>query len=83
MNKTMIELDGKITKILPNTKFKILLSNDKEVIATIAGKLRMHFIKIYSGDKVKVAISPYDLTKGRIIYRYNKKINNYTNKNKK
>ncbi len=65
-----IKVDGIITEILPNTTFKVKLENGHEVLAHISGKMRMHFIRILQGDKVTVELSPYDLTKGRITYRY-------------
>jgi translation initiation factor IF-1 len=65
-----IKVDGVITGILPNTTFKVKLENGHEVLAHISGKMRMHFIRILQGDKVTVELSPYDLTKGRITYRY-------------
>lgn len=65
-----IEQDGKITEALSNAMFRVELENGHEIIAHISGKMRMHYIKILPGDKVKVEMSPYDLTKGRITYRY-------------
>jgi translation initiation factor IF-1 len=65
-----IKVDGIITEILPNTTFKVKLENGHEILAHISGKMRMHYIKILPGDKVKVEMSPYDLTKGRISFRY-------------
>lgn len=65
-----IKVDGIITEILPNTTFKVRLENGHEVLAHISGKMRMNFIRILQGDKVTVELSPYDLTKGRITYRY-------------
>ena len=65
-----IKVDGIITEILPNTTFKVKLENDHEILAHISGKMRMHYIRILQGDKVTVELSPYDLTKGRITYRY-------------
>ena len=65
-----IEQDGVITEALSNAMFRVELENGHEIIAHISGKMRMHYIKILPGDKVKVEMSPYDLTKGRIIYRY-------------
>ncbi|MBL7127734.1 translation initiation factor IF-1 [Bacteroidota bacterium] len=65
-----IKVDGIITEILPNTNFKVKLENGHEVLAHISGKMRMNFIRILQGDKVTVELSPYDLTKGRITYRY-------------
>jgi translation initiation factor IF-1 len=65
-----IKIDGVITETLPNANFKVKLDNGHEILAHISGKMRMHFIKILVGDKVSVELSPYDLTKGRITYRY-------------
>ena len=65
-----IELEGKVIEPLPNAMFRVELENGHEVIAHISGKMRMHYIKILPGDKVKMEMSPYDLTKGRIVYRY-------------
>lgn len=65
-----IEMDGTILEALPSTTFKVQLDNGIELLCSMAGKLRMHYIKLIPGDKVKVEISPYDLTKGRIAYRY-------------
>jgi translation initiation factor IF-1 len=65
-----IKVDGTITDTLPNAMFKVGLENGHEVLAHISGKMRMNFIKILVGDKVTVELSPYDLTKGRITYRY-------------
>lgn len=67
-----IEQDGAIVEALPNAMFRVELENGHKVVAHISGKMRMHYIKILPGDKVKLEISPYDLTKGRIVYRYNK-----------
>jgi len=63
-------MDGIITETLPNAMFRVKLDNGHEILAHVSGKMRMHFIRILVGDKVQVEISPYDLTKGRIIYRY-------------
>ncbi|HLP15554.1 MAG TPA: translation initiation factor IF-1 [Bacteroidota bacterium] len=65
-----IKVDGTITDTLPNAYFRVKLDNGHEILAHISGKMRMHFIKILVGDKVTVELSPYDLTKGRITYRY-------------
>lgn len=65
-----IKVDGIITEILPNTTFKVKLENGHVILAHISGKMRMNYIKILQGDKVTVELSPYDLTKGRITYRY-------------
>ena len=64
-----IEVQGKVTQSLANTQFRVKLDNGHEIIAHIAGKIRKHFIRILPGDTVTVAISPYDLTKGRITFR--------------
>lgn len=66
----LIKLDGTITESLSNAMFRVRLENGHEIIAHISGKMRMHYIKILPGDKVSVEMSPYDLTKGRITYRY-------------
>ncbi len=65
-----IEVQGTIVETLPNAKFKVKLDNEQVIMAYISGKMRMHFIKILPGDRVLVELSPYDLTKGRITYRY-------------
>lgn len=65
-----IKMDGVITETLPNATFRVKLDNGHEILAHISGKMRMHYIKILVGDKVTVEVSPYDLTKGRITYRY-------------
>jgi translation initiation factor IF-1 len=65
-----IKVDGTITDTLPNAMFKVKLESGHEILAHISGKMRMNFIKILVGDKVTVELSPYDLTKGRITYRY-------------
>ena len=65
-----IKIDGTILETLPNATFKVELENGHKVLAHISGKMRMHFIKILPGDKVTVELSPYDLTRGRIVYRY-------------
>ena len=65
-----IEQDGTIIEALSNAMFRVELENGHEVIAHISGKMRMNYIKILPGDKVKMEMSPYDLSKGRIVYRY-------------
>ena len=65
----LIELEGKVVETLPNTTFKVELENGHQILATISGKLRMNYIKILTGDKVKVQMSPYDLNRGRITWR--------------
>ncbi|MDR2709656.1 MAG: translation initiation factor IF-1 [Elusimicrobiota bacterium] len=64
-----IVVDGKILESLPNAMFRVEIDGGHEVLSHICGKMRMHYIKILPGDKVKVELSPYDLTRGRIIYR--------------
>ena len=65
----VIEVEGTVIEALPNTNFKVELENGYVVLAHISGKLRMNYIKILPGDKVKVELSPYDITKGRITWR--------------
>ena len=65
-----IEVEGTVIELLPNAMFRVQLDNDHKVLAHISGKMRMHFIKILVGDRVKVELSPYDLSRGRITYRY-------------
>lgn len=65
----VIEMEGTIEEALPNAMFRVVLENGHKVLAHISGKMRKHFIKILPGDKVKVELSPYDLTRGRITYR--------------
>ena len=64
-----IEMDGVVTETLPNTMFRVELENGHVVTAHISGKMRKHYIRILTGDKVRVELTPYDLTKGRITYR--------------
>ena len=64
-----IEVEGRVVEPLPNAMFRVELENGHRVLAHISGKMRMHFIKILPGDKVTVELSPYDLTRGRIVYR--------------
>ena len=68
--QSAIEQDGTIVENLSNAMFRVELENGVQIIAHISGKMRMHYIKILPGDKVKVELSPYDLTRGRITYRY-------------
>mgnify|MGYP001585423305 FL=1 len=65
-----IKIDGVITEALSNAMFRVELKNGHQIIATISGKMRMYYIRILPGDKVQVEMSPYDLTRGRISYRY-------------
>lgn len=66
----VIEVEGKIIDALPNAMFKVELDNGHQILAHISGKIRVNFIKILPGDRVKVELSPYDLSKGRITYRF-------------
>jgi translation initiation factor IF-1 len=68
--KEAIEVEGKVIEPLPNTMFRVELANGHKVLAHISGKMRIHYIKILRGDKVLVELSPYDLTRGRITYRF-------------
>lgn len=65
-----IQVEGTVSENLPNASFKVTLENGHEILAHISGKMRMHYIRILPGDKVLVELSPYDLNKGRITYRY-------------
>ncbi|RKD34136.1 translation initiation factor IF-1 [Thermohalobacter berrensis] len=67
--KNVIEVEGTVKEALPNAMFKVELENGHEILAHISGKLRMNFIRILPGDKVTVELSPYDLSRGRIIWR--------------
>jgi translation initiation factor IF-1 len=69
-NKKKIEMMGTVTEALPGTQFKVELENGHEILAYLCGKMRKYYIRILLGDRVKVEISPYDLTRGRITYRY-------------
>lgn len=66
----VIQMEGTVTETLPNTVFRVQLENGHNVTAHISGKMRKHFIRILPGDRVLVELSPYDLTRGRIVYRY-------------
>lgn len=66
----VIEIDGKVVKALPNATFKVELENGHIIVCHITGKMRMHYIRILPGDKVKVELTPYSLDKGRISFRY-------------
>ena len=65
-----IQVDGEIIETLPNAMFRVKLENGHEVLAHVSGKMRMHYIKILPGDTVKLELSPYDLSRGRITFRY-------------
>jgi translation initiation factor IF-1 len=66
----VIEVEGTVTEALPNTQFRVELDNGHNVLAHISGKMRMNYIRILPGDRVKVELSPYDLSRGRITYRF-------------
>ncbi|MBI5179560.1 MAG: translation initiation factor IF-1 [Nitrospinae bacterium] len=68
--ENVIEMEGTVVESLPNAMFRVELENKHVVLAHVSGKMRMHYIRILAGDKVKVELSPYDLTRGRITYRY-------------
>ncbi len=65
-----VEVEGKVTEALPNAMFRVELKNGYKMLAHVSGKMKMHFIRILPGDKVLVELSPYDLSRGRITYRY-------------
>jgi translation initiation factor IF-1 len=68
--KNVIRMEGTVKEVLPNAMFRVELDNGLLVLAHVSGKMRMHFIRILPGDRVTVELSPYDLTRGRIVYRY-------------
>ena len=68
--KEAIEIEGLVSEVLPNARFRVELENGHEVLAYLSGKMRQHYIRVLEGDRVKVELSPYDLTKGRVTYRY-------------
>ena len=70
MKEELIETEGTVIDVLPNAMFKVKLENGHLVLAHVCGKMRMHFIRILRGDKVKLELSPYDLSRGRITYRF-------------
>jgi translation initiation factor IF-1 len=67
-----IQVEGKVIEALPGTQFKVRLDNDHEVLAYLSGKMRKYYIRILLGDRVRVEMSPYDLSRGRIVYRHKK-----------
>ena len=71
-SKDVIEAEGTVVEALPNAMFKVRLDSGHEVLAHISGKIRMYYIRVLLGDRVLVELSPYDLTRGRIVYRYKK-----------
>ena len=70
MSKDVIEVEGTVVEPLPNARFQVELENGHKVLAHVSGKIRMNFIKILPGDRVTVELSPYDLSRGRITYRF-------------
>ena len=77
-----IEMEGTVIEALPGTQFRVLLDNDHEVLAYLSGKMRRYYIRILLGDRVKLEVSPYDLTRGRITYRQKKPRLQNTNETK-
>lgn len=65
-----LEMDGRVTELLPNATFRVQLEGSHEILAHLSGKMRMYRIRLSLGDRVKVQMTPYDLTKGRVLYRY-------------
>ena len=70
MAKEAIEIEGTVSEVLPNANFRVELENGHEVLAYLSGKMRQHYIRVLEGDRVKVELSPYDLSRGRGTYRY-------------
>ena len=70
MAKDAIEIEGTVREVLPNANFRVELENGHDVLAYLSGKMRQHYIRVLEGDRVKVELSPYDLTRGRVTYRY-------------
>ena len=68
--KNVVRLEGTVKEVLPNANFRVDLDNGVSVLCHLSGKMRIHYIKILPGDRVTVELSPYDLTRGRIVYRY-------------
>ena len=68
--KEAIEMEGTVSEVLPNTNFRVKLENGHEVLAYLSGKMRRQYIRVLAGDKVKCELSPYDLSRGRVTYRY-------------
>ena len=71
-NEEKIQVEGMVVEALPGTQFRVRLDNDHEVLAYLSGKMRKYYIRILLGDRVRVEMSPYDLTRGRIVYRHKK-----------
>ena len=77
-SKEKIELEGTVVDCLPGTQFKVELDNGHEVLAYLSGKMRRYYIRVLLGDRVLVELSPYDLTRGRITYRFKKKVGSFS-----
>ena len=77
-SKNKIEVDGTVVEALPGTQFRVELDNGHEVLAYLAGRMRRHYIRVLLGDRVRIELSPYDLTRGRLTYRYKKMPNGMT-----
>ena len=73
-SKQKVEVEGTVVEALPNTQFRVRLDNDHKVLAYISGRMRKYYIRILLGDRVRVELSPYDLTRGRIVYRFKKRV---------
>lgn len=74
MSKDKIEVEGVVVEALPDTQFRVRLDNGQEILAYLSGRMRKHYIRILLGDRVRVEMSPYDLTRGRIVYRYKRPV---------
>ncbi len=74
MGGDKIEVEGTVVEALPDTQFRVRLENGHEILAYLSGRMRKHYIRILLGDRVKVEISPYDPTRGRIVYRYKRRV---------
>ncbi|NPA30597.1 MAG: translation initiation factor IF-1 [Chloroflexi bacterium] len=74
MGGDKIEMEGTVVEALPDTQFRVRLDNGHEILAYLSGRMRKHYIRILLGDRVKVEISPYDPTRGRIVYRYKRRM---------
>ncbi len=70
MGKDAIEIEGTVSEVLPNATFRVELENGHDVLAYLSGKMRKNYIRVLEGDRVKVELSPYDLSRGRLTYRY-------------
>ena len=70
MNDKMTEIDGKVTELLPNTMFRVLLNDGRLILATLKGKMRKAYVRVFPGDRVRVEMTPYDEERGRIVFKY-------------